>query len=120
MLEVSKTQKYQERDKKEKNQVIEYCFIFCATWSMCISVYDITARKFFDTKFKQICNGDLENQQHKLKNKILPPTFDRGTIYDYRYLPDTNEWKNWMDFVDKESIDKFPKGSIVQELIVTT
>lgn len=50
----------------------------------------------------------------------MPPAFDRGTIYDYCYLPETNEWKNWMDFTNKEEIDQFPKGSVPQELIVTT
>jgi len=35
-------------------------------------------------------------------------------------MPKTNEWKNWMDFTDKDKIDHFPKGSIVQEIIVTT
>ena len=40
----------------------------------------------------------------KLQKKILPPAFDRGTIYDYVYFPDKNEWKHWMDLVDKEKI----------------
>jgi len=55
-----------------------------------------------------------------LKNKILPAAFDRGTIYDYCYLPESNEWKNWMEFTNKEEIDNFPKNSIVNEIIVTT
>jgi dynein heavy chain len=55
-----------------------------------------------------------------LKNKILPPAFDRGTIYDYCYLPETNEWKNWTDFTNKDEIDQFPKGSKPNEIIVTT
>jgi dynein heavy chain len=50
----------------------------------------------------------------------VPPAFDRGTIYDYRYIPKTNEWKNWMEFTDKDKIDQFPKNSVVQEIIVTT
>jgi hypothetical protein len=56
----------------------------------------------------------------KLKNKILPAIFDRGTIYDFCYLPETNEWKNWMDFCNKDELDQFPKGSVPQEIVVTT
>jgi hypothetical protein len=48
----------------------------------------------------------------KLKNKILPAIFDRGTIFDFCYLPETNEWKNWMDFCNKDELDQFPKGSV--------
>lgn len=32
----------------------------------------------------------------------MPTLFDRGTIYDYVYFPEKNEWKNWMDLVNKE------------------
>ena len=72
-----------------------------------------------DQFFKKLCNGEIDGVP-KLKNTILPNAFDRGTIYDYCYLPETNEWKNWMDFTNKEEIDQFPKGSVPQELIVTT
>jgi dynein heavy chain len=105
-------------DKKEKAQIIEQSFIFAAVWSLCITV-NTEFRRPFDLQFKKICNGEIEGLP-KLKNKILPSAFDRGTIYDYRYIPDKNEWKNWMDFTNKEDIDKFPKNSIVQEIIVTT
>lgn len=47
----------------------------------------------------------------KLQKKILPPSFDRGTIYDYVYFPDKNEWKQWMDLVNKEQLDNFPKNT---------
>jgi hypothetical protein len=46
--------------------------------------------------FKKICDGSLEGVA-KFKEKILPSQFDRGTIYDYFYNPETNEWKNWME-----------------------
>ena len=60
-----------------------------------------------------------------MKNKILPSAFDRGTIYDYCYQPEAGdsgagEWKNWIDFINKDEIDRFPKDSVVQTLIVTT
>ena len=45
---------------------------------------------------------------------------DRGTIYDYVYFPKTNEWKSWIDLSNKDEIDKFPKDSQVQDIIVTT
>jgi len=35
-------------------------------------------------------------------------------------MPEENAWKNWMEFTDKSKIDCFPKGSIVQDIIVTT
>lgn len=118
MLKVFDEGTYTEADKKQKQTVIESCFIFSAIWSLCISI-NTEFRKPFDQRFKAICNGDLEGIP-KLKHKILPPAFDRGTIYDYRYLPKTNEWKNWMEFTDKDKIDQFPKNSVVQEIIVTT
>lgn len=55
-----------------------------------------------------------------MKDKILPSQFDRGTIYDYCYIPDTNEWKNWMEFTNKDEIDQFPKNAVPNEIIVTT
>jgi dynein heavy chain len=35
-------------------------------------------------------------------------------------MPKENEWKNWMDFTNKDKIDDFPKNSKVNEIIVTT
>lgn len=76
-------------------------------------------RKPYNQFFLKLCNGDVEGIA-KLKNKIIPPCFDRGTIYDYCYYPETNEWKNWMDNTDKDKIDDFPRGSVVSEIVVTT
>jgi hypothetical protein len=42
-------------------------------------------------QYKKIINGEVDDAP-KLKNKILPGCFDRGTIYDYCYVPETNEW----------------------------
>ena len=56
----------------------------------------------------------------KLQKKILPSSFDRGLIYDYVYYPEKNEWKHWMDLVNKETLDQFPKNTQVQDVIVTT
>ena len=85
---------------------------------MCCSI-NTEYRRPLDLQYKKICNGEIEGVA-KLKNKILPSSFDRGTIYDYCYLPETNEWKNWVDFTNKDEIDQFPKGSKPNELIVTT
>jgi dynein heavy chain len=105
-------------DKKSTASIIESAFIFACVWSICISI-NTEFRRPFDQQFKKICNGDLEGIP-KLKNKILPSAFDRGTVYDYVYYPETNQWKNWMDGVDKEKIDDFPKGTNPAEIVVTT
>jgi dynein heavy chain len=76
-------------------------------------------RKPLDLYFKKICDGSVDGIE-KLKDKILPPAFDRGTIYDYCYDPELNDWKAWVDFKNKDEVDQFPKGSVPQEIIVTT
>jgi hypothetical protein len=55
-------------------------------------------------QYKKICNGEIENIP-KLKGKIMPSNFDRGTIYDWYYKPESNEWANWMDQCNKDEID---------------
>ena len=45
---------------------------------------------------------------------------DRGAVCDYLYFTEKNEWKNWMDLVNKDTLDQFPKNSQVQDIIVTT
>jgi len=105
-------------DKKATATIIESSFIFACVWSICISI-NTEFRRPFDQQFKKICNGDLEGIP-KLKNKILPSAFDRGTVYDYVYYPETNIWKNWMDGIDKEKIDDFPKGTNPSEIVITT
>ena len=90
-------------DKKVVHVVIESCFVFSCIWSLCITI-NTEYRKPFDQQFKKICNGELDNVK-KLQKKILPTLFDRGTIYDYVYFNEKNEWKNWMDMVNKDTID---------------
>ena len=109
---------YQQYDKKQIQQMIESSFVFASCWSLCCSV-KTESRKTMNLQYKKIINGEVDNIP-KLKNKILPGCFDRGTIYDYCYLPETNEWQNWMDQTNKDEIDNFPKGSVANELIVTT
>jgi dynein heavy chain, axonemal len=106
-------------DKKQVHSIIESCFIFSAVWSLCISI-NTEYRRPFDMQFKKICNGELDTMKVKLEKKILPSTFDRGLIYDYIFFPEKNEWKHWMDLVNKDSLDQFPKGTQVQDIIVTT
>lgn len=99
-------------DKKAVHTVIESCFVFAAIWSLCITI-NTEYRKPFDQHFKKICNGEIEHLTKKLQKKILPTLFDRGTIYDYVYFPEKNEWKHWMDLINKETIDQFPKNTQV-------
>jgi dynein heavy chain len=109
---------YNSLDKKQVAEVIEHSFLMSCIWSLCMSVRT-ECRKPLDLYFKKVVNGEVEGLP-KLKNKIKAPFFDRGAIYDYCYIPDANKWQHWMDFTNKEDIDKFPKGSIVNELVVTT
>jgi dynein heavy chain len=44
----------------------------------------------------------------------------RGMVYDYVYFTESQEWKLWVDLVNKEEADKFPKGTLVQDIVVTT
>jgi hypothetical protein len=74
---------------------INSSFLFATIWSLCCCV-NTEFRKPLDMHFKKICDGSHEGVA-KLKDKILPGQFDRGTIYDYFYNPETNEWKNWME-----------------------
>lgn len=95
---------FDSMDKKQIAQVIESSFLFAAIWSICISITS-EYRRPFDQRFKKIVNGEIDNIP-KLKNKgVLPSAFDRGTIYDYCYQPETNEWKHWMEFTNKDEID---------------
>jgi hypothetical protein len=70
--------------------MIESGFVFASVWSLCCSV-KTSSRKDMNMQYKKIVNGEIDDVP-KLKNKILPGCFDRGTIYDYCYLPETNEW----------------------------
>jgi hypothetical protein len=45
---------------------------------------------------------------------------DRGMIYDYVYFPLENKWQNWNDLVEMNTRDKFPAGTLVQDIVVTT
>lgn len=70
--------------------MLESAFVFSSIWSLCCSV-KTEFRKPMNIHYKKIVNGEIDNIA-KLKNKILPGCFDRGTIYDYVYMPETNEW----------------------------
>ena len=102
---------FSQMDKKQIAEVIESSFLMACIWSICITV-KTECRKPLDMYFKKVVNGEVEGL-NKLKNKIKAPFFDRGTIYDYCYLPENNKWQNWMDFTNKDDIDKFPKNSVV-------
>jgi dynein heavy chain len=76
-------------------------------------------RRPLDKYFKEVVQGSVEGLA-KLKHKISPSIFDKGIIYDYCYQPELDQWKYWTDFTNKDELDKFPKGSIPQEIVVTT
>lgn len=105
-------------DKKQIQQIIESSFVFSSIWSLCVSIRT-DYRKPMNMFYKKVCNGEIEDVP-KFKNKILPSCFDRGTIYDYCYKPEINEWENWMDQCNKDELDNFPKGSVPNEIVVTT
>jgi dynein heavy chain len=48
-----------DADKKLKQQILESCFIFSCTWSLCCSI-NTEYRKPFGQMFISICNGDVE------------------------------------------------------------
>jgi hypothetical protein len=62
---------------------------------------------------KKVCNGEIDNLQKFNARKILPGVMDRGTIYDYVYFAEKNEWKSWLDLSNRDEVDKFPKDSQV-------
>jgi hypothetical protein len=63
--------------------------------------------------FKKVCNGEIDGLLKFNSRKILPGIMDRGTVYDYIYFPDKNEWKAWLDLTNKDDVDKFPKDAQV-------
>lgn len=119
MLDVFEDEEFHKGDKKKIQGILESSFLFAAIWSLCITV-TTDFRRPFDKIFKEIVAGSMEGQQVKLKHKISPSVFDKGTIYDYCYQPDLDSWKTWNDFVNKDELDQFPKDAIPNEIVVTT
>jgi len=98
-----------EMDKRQVIQVVDNMFLFSAIWSICITC-DTADRRKIDTHMKKVLDGSLEGiPKFQGNKKILPAKFDRGQIFDYIFEVKTNEWKHWMDDVDKDKIDAFPK-----------
>lgn len=112
-------QKLEQKDKKAVVQFIDHSFVFSAAWSLCISI-EGPYRRPFDKYFKEVCNGEIENLKKFNNRKILPPILDRGTIYDYVYKPETQEWAGWMKLVSEDDLGNFPASKQPQEIIVTT
>jgi len=95
-------------------------FLFSVIWSLCITCNSDDRRKI-DTYLKKVLDGSVEGLPKLQGNKkILPAKFDRGLIYDYLYDVEKNEWRHWMDDVDKDQIDNFGRDAKPQEIIVTT
>lgn len=88
-------------------------FLFSVIWSICITC-NTECRRTLDQYLKKVLDGSVDNLLRFQANKnILPPKFDRGLIFDYVYEPNTNEWKHWMDDVNKDEIDNFPRDAKV-------
>lgn len=109
---------YESCDKKQVQKTIESSFLFACIWSLCCTV-QTDYRRPFDKYFKAVVAGQVEGIA-KLKHRISPPVFDKGIIYDYCYTPETDKWCVWTDFTNKDELDKFPKNSVPQEIVVTT
>ena len=120
LLKVFDTDGFGEANEKKVNiSIVDSCFVWAATWSLLCTI-DTQYRKPIDAYFKKVCNGEIDGLQKFNGRKILPGAMDRGTVYDYVYFPDKNEWKAWLDLTNKDDVDKFPKEAQVQEIIVTT
>jgi len=95
-------------------------FLFSLIWSLCITC-NSELRRPIDQYLRKVLDGSVENLEKFSGNKkLLPAKFDRGQIYDYFYDPIKNEWKHWMEDINKDEIDNFGKDAKVQEIIVTT
>jgi len=108
-----------DNDKKKNISIVDSCFLWAFIWSVCC-VVDTQYRRPVDLFFKKVCNGEIDSIQKFQGRKILPGCMDRGTVYDYVYFPEKNEWKGWLDLSNRDEVDKFPKDSQVQDIVVTT
>ena len=109
-----------ELDKRQANNIIDNMFLFSLIWSICITC-NSEYRRPIDSYLKKVLDGSVEGlARFEGNKKILPSSFDRGLIYDYRYDADKNEWRGWMADTDKDQLDNFGKDVKVQEIIVTT
>jgi len=87
-----------DKDKKVLSSIVDSSFVYSVIWSCCVSCDTDSRRKMHD-HFKKVCEGQYDNIK-KFSRKVLNPCFDRGTIYDYVFFTETNEWKNWQDLSD--------------------
>ena len=95
-------------------------FLFSVIWSLCVTVNG-EFRRPLDQYLKKVLDGSIQElPKFQGNKKLLPAKFDRGLIYDYCYNEKTNEWKGWMEDINKDQIDNFGKNAKVQEIIVTT
>jgi len=108
---------FEAQEKKNVIQLIESAFVFACIWSICCSV-TTDSRKSIDHYFKKVVNGEIEGIKKILKG--LPTLFDKQQIYELNFNTDTLEWKKWINLVDQEGLDNFPRGTQVEDIIVTT
>jgi len=120
MLKVFENEAYgEENDKKTNIAIIDSCFLWSFIWSVCC-VVDTQYRRPVDLYVKKVCNGEIDGLQKFQGRKIMPGCMDRGTIFDYVYFSEKNSWSSWLDLSKKEDVDKFPKDTSVQDIVVTT
>ena len=79
-------------------------FLFSLIWSLCITC-NSEFRRPIDQYLRKVLDGSVENLEKFSGNKkLLPAKFDRGQIYDYFYDPIKNEWKHWMEDINKDEL----------------
>lgn len=91
--------------KRSAIELINGCFLFATTWGICASV-TTKDRKKFDLFFKRLQRGDVpEDYMHLVtqkggkKTRVTGSCPDRGTMYDYIFIPQEVEWRHWHDFL---------------------
>ena len=67
---------FRSLENKAVLQMIDNCILFSLIWSVCASV-NTDSRKTFDTFFKKLLRGDIE-QTNRVKKMDFP---DRYSIY---------------------------------------
>jgi dynein heavy chain len=111
MLKVFENDDYTaDKDKKLNISILDSCFLWAFVWSVCC-VVDTQYRRPVDMYVKKVCNGEIDGLQKFNGRKILPGCMDRGTVFDYVYFAEKNEWKSWLDLTNRDDVDKFPKDS---------
>lgn len=84
----------EKEDKKNVLELIDSAFLFSVIWSVCITIHGDN-RKDFSDYLKGIYEGRIIGIEKFTGGKKMPEVFLRGTIYDYVFYSDTQQWKHW-------------------------